>query len=293
MKTIIVKTVSTAIAFFLMLAAAACAATTDIRQIESDLQSLTDALEKTPKDVTLHLNRGLLLVARGRFDRSLEDFNFVANADPRNPDVYVYRGLAFLAKSDFENALSDFDADIKLTADSTDAHLGRAMTLYGKGDYEAARDEIAVFLKSAPDSSIGFLNAAKISLAMRNFSSADGFLAKTIEAYSKDGNGGEDIEAVKIIKQKMEDEKTLNANDLADVGDAAWDGENYEKAKNFYMAALMLEPENQDFVYNLAMILREEGDYAASSIYLYRYLYLVPKAEDRDKVMGYIERMTK
>ena len=104
--------------------------------------SLIDSGKQTPQTLVIaYNNRGNAYVAKGEYDRAVQDYDQSIKLNPNYSRTFNNRGVAYQKKGEYDLAIKDFDEAIRLNAEYANAFANRAQTYQHKGEYErAARD---------------------------------------------------------------------------------------------------------------------------------------------------------
>ena len=117
--------------------------------------SLINSGKETPQTLVIaYNNRGNAYVAKGEYDRAVQDYDQSIKLSPTYSKAFNNRGVAYQKKGEYDRAIKDFDESIKLNPDYGNAFANRAATYQIKGEYErAARDyDEAIRLKPTLES---------------------------------------------------------------------------------------------------------------------------------------------
>ncbi|WP_148219329.1 tetratricopeptide repeat protein [Azospirillum sp. B510] len=113
------------------------------------------ALEKTPDDIDLLIDRAFARAEGERFWDAIADLDAALARDPRRADAYLYRASAHKALSNYRQALADIDSALELKPGDPEAILLRGNVKALGGNLPAARDDWALARRVAPDSEWG------------------------------------------------------------------------------------------------------------------------------------------
>jgi tetratricopeptide (TPR) repeat protein len=83
-------------------------------EFENAITELTYAIQIDPLFLNSYLTRGRAYMGAGKYDESIDDFNFVIRHFPDSVDAFIGRGDAKYAKSDFKGALDDYTCAAKI-----------------------------------------------------------------------------------------------------------------------------------------------------------------------------------
>lgn len=131
----------------------------------TELQSQTDAPEKSPSSAEAYLMRGETLSGNQQYDRAIADYTAAIELIPDYAEAYNDRGFAYYLKGDFERAISDYTRAIELRPNYPKAYNSRGVA-YMQGGYGAAKSvpdfDRAIELK--PDFRYAYINRANARL---------------------------------------------------------------------------------------------------------------------------------
>lgn len=122
----------------------------------------TQALQRQPGDVDLHIDRAFARAEMERFWDALADLDAALAKDPRRADAYLYRASAHKALSNHRQAMADIGRALELRPGDPEAILLRGNVKAESGDLAGAKDDWALVRRIAPDS--GSARAAAINL---------------------------------------------------------------------------------------------------------------------------------
>lgn len=113
----------------------------------------TQALERTPQDVDLYIDRAFARAEEERYWDALSDLDTALAKDPKRPDAYLYRAGAYQALANDRQALADVDQALALRPNDPDAILLRGTIKAQIGDLAGAKQDWTRVRRMAPDSS--------------------------------------------------------------------------------------------------------------------------------------------
>jgi tetratricopeptide (TPR) repeat protein len=104
--------------------------------------ALIDSGKETPRVLVIaYNNRGNAYMAKGEYDRAVQDYDQSITLNPNYARAFNNRGVAYQKKGEYDRAIKDFDESIKLDPNYANAFANRAQTYLHKSEYErAARD---------------------------------------------------------------------------------------------------------------------------------------------------------
>ncbi|MBY6265644.1 hypothetical protein EI613_27540 [Azospirillum sp. 412522] len=113
------------------------------------------ALDKTPGDVDLLIDRAFARAEGERFWDAIADLDAALARDPKRADAYLYRASAHKALSNYRQALADIDSALELKPGDPEAILLRGNVKALGGNLGAARDDWSLVRRVAPDGEWG------------------------------------------------------------------------------------------------------------------------------------------
>jgi tetratricopeptide (TPR) repeat protein len=148
---------------------------THLGNLAEALRLVTDGLalldrELAPDEHRLHrsvlrYNRAQVLVALGRLDEALADYEAVIAIDPNYPEYHFDRANLLHRLGRDEEALAEYDATIALGPPFPEAYYNRAELRLDAGDREQALAGFSYVLELDPTSVDAYINRAGILLA--------------------------------------------------------------------------------------------------------------------------------
>ncbi|MCF6334229.1 MAG: tetratricopeptide repeat protein [Spirochaetales bacterium] len=100
--------------------------TTDDSEGQSQIDILTEQLDKNPKDTTSWINLGNIYFDSDNFDNAIAAYLKALELEPENPDVLSDLGVMYRRSGKSENAITAFDKAFNIDP-------GHTMSLFNKG----------------------------------------------------------------------------------------------------------------------------------------------------------------
>jgi tetratricopeptide (TPR) repeat protein len=97
------------------------------------------------------VHRGTVLLAEGRADLAMADFEAAIVLNPRDPVAYAYRGEVHKVSGQLEKARAEYDLAISLDRASADLFVNRGEIHRQLGALDKARADFETALKIEPD----------------------------------------------------------------------------------------------------------------------------------------------
>src|SRR5581483_10551927 len=104
----------------------------------ANIASLSDVVNKNPRDPQAYNMRGTVLGQAKRFPEALADFDKAISIDPNYAQAYANRGLVYRQTGKLDLALADYDKVLALDHDYAAGYLGRGMVYPAQGKALAA-----------------------------------------------------------------------------------------------------------------------------------------------------------
>lgn len=109
------------------------------------------------------VHRGTVLLAEGRADLAMSDFEAAIVLNPRDPVAYAYRGEVHKASGQLEKARAEYDLAISLDRASADLFVNRGEIHHQLGARDKARADFETALKIEPDHYVARKNLKALS----------------------------------------------------------------------------------------------------------------------------------
>ncbi|MCI0642275.1 MAG: tetratricopeptide repeat protein [Gemmataceae bacterium] len=103
------------------------------------LDKLNRAVEASPKNAELLLQRGVLLDGLGKHKEAVDDFTKALQLDPKQANAYHERGCAYFKLGNFKESVRDFDKYIEQKPLRKASHWQRGISYYYAGQFEDGR----------------------------------------------------------------------------------------------------------------------------------------------------------
>jgi tetratricopeptide (TPR) repeat protein len=111
---------------------------------------VVDQLQLLTEGERVHLVRGRLAFASGRYQEAADEFAAAVAADPKSARALVNLGTALGQLGDLDAAIEKYRQALAIDADQTTAHFNLGSSLVEKGRASEAIPHIEAVLKSAP-----------------------------------------------------------------------------------------------------------------------------------------------
>jgi tetratricopeptide (TPR) repeat protein len=126
--------------------------------------SATNALELSPDDPDLLIDRAIAETSLERFQDAADDLSHALAADPRRVDALVMRAASWRQLNQLALAQDDIDRAFAEDGDDPDALLERGIIRQRRGDAAGARSDWQRAMELAPDTATGDLAQQNLAL---------------------------------------------------------------------------------------------------------------------------------
>lgn len=107
-------------------------------QLREALESYTYALNMTPRNVPILLDRAALYLQLGEADKARVDYSLVLDIQPDNTEALRMRAYAYVELLDYKSARADYDHLLRLQPQDYNGRLGLAMLCQKEGKLKEA-----------------------------------------------------------------------------------------------------------------------------------------------------------
>lgn len=107
-------------------------------QFREALESYTYALNMTPRNVPILLDRAALYLQLGEADKARVDYSLVLDIQPDNTEALRMRAYAYVELQDYKSARADYDHLLRLQPQDYNGRLGLAMLCQKEGKLKEA-----------------------------------------------------------------------------------------------------------------------------------------------------------
>ena len=101
-----------------------------------NISSLTEVIEKNPRDAVAYNTRGVVYAKLGQFSNAIDDFSHSIELDPRFSGAYTNRALAYRQEKKDDLAMQDFNQAIAVNPNDAAAYLGRGNLLRAQEEFK-------------------------------------------------------------------------------------------------------------------------------------------------------------
>jgi tetratricopeptide (TPR) repeat protein len=165
---------------------------TDIKKGGADeVGTLSETIQKSPRDSRLYVRRGKIYQRQRNFDRAIQDYSEALTLDPKAADALEERAACHNSKGDYDKAIADCNEALRLSPRRASTYRNRARAYFEKSDLAKAIEDLnrAIEIeRSSPDAlndrGICFARLGEFKKAIADFSEAIGLSAGYARAYS-------------------------------------------------------------------------------------------------------------
>lgn len=201
------------------------------------LDLVNAVLVSDPENFDAWFKKGLILKQLPLLDQALQSFNHALNLQPGNQATLIECGNILFDMEQFEFALAHHEFVLQLNANCIPALNSRALCLSRLGRHEEALQTVNQLIRLAPDCAPALLSQGTILHALGRY-------AEALDTY-----------------QHMICINQANATVYGNIANVYLDMVEIDKARENYLKALDLEPENPSVHWNLGLFYLLTGDY--------------------------------
>jgi Tfp pilus assembly protein PilF/2-polyprenyl-3-methyl-5-hydroxy-6-metoxy-1,4-benzoquinol methylase len=193
------------------------------------------AIDIDPRCARAHLNRGNIFLAAAKFDEARSAYQFAVECDPRYAAAHFNLGNLNYKTGEFELALRNYQEAVDIKPDFADAWVAMANAFDSLGRTDEAAESYERALIIIPDYAEVHFNLGSLAMAQGRHEEAVESLLRAFEIKADFAQARQNL---CIELRKLED------LDLAEAS---------------YRRALAIEPESEQFLHELAMVLIARG----------------------------------
>jgi len=108
------------------------------KDVAGDTPLLDEMIKLEPKNAGLYQMRGMLLMAQGKLDKAMVDFQVGVRLAPNDPQSFNCRGVGWYRLGQYDKAIVDFDKTLELDPQHVDAPRNRGSCWRAKKEYDRA-----------------------------------------------------------------------------------------------------------------------------------------------------------
>ncbi|MHB8416472.1 MAG: tetratricopeptide repeat protein [Myxococcales bacterium] len=236
-----------------------------------DLSLWADVVEKAPDNGRGHLNYGLALAAVGRSPEALAQYDECAKAWPAYSYCPLDRGVLLASLGRKPEAFAEYRKAERLDPDLFWTPYYEGMLLRGE-DARASRDELLRATQLSP----GFPAAHReLGSTLYVLGDRDGARREIDAALALDGGDGEALGLRGLLEELAGDRQAAQADDRRaldlkpsqtqpriNLGWMAEEDKRFSEARDWYLSAARLAPDDQDLWRRVARASAAAGDHA-------------------------------
>ena len=121
----------------------------------------TAAPERVPENALQRLNQGKNLLAEGRYDAAIQEFEAAIAIDRNLVDAYYQRGNAYRDKGDIDRAIADYAQAIRMNPNYANAYNTRGELYRSRNDFERAISDFSEAIRLNPNFALAYLNRGR------------------------------------------------------------------------------------------------------------------------------------
>ena len=231
-----------------------------------------------------------LLTLSGQFDRALKLLSKLENLDPDNPEIQVSMGTALSRKGNHTEALKYLLSALKKTSDPTEVRMMIAFEYLSLSQADKGLDQLKIALEENPMRSALVNETAFFFDRMEAPDEAIKFFTEHTDKHPYCISAWFNLGMFQMRINQYEDAIVslgfCNAIDPADhltaehLANSYLQLDNIEKAKEYFMEAIELEPEYEDSLLGLSECYELEEDFKNCEKTCRKVLELDPENSD-------------
>ena len=145
------------------------------------INDYSKAIENGFSNVFVYTNRGNAYSLKGQYDEAIADFDEAIRLNPENNHVYHYRGDAYVGKEDFDKAINDYSKAIENGFSNVSVYTNRGNAYSLKGQYDEAIADFDEAIRLNPENNRVYYNRGNAYLEKGDFDKAINDYSKAIE----------------------------------------------------------------------------------------------------------------
>ncbi len=220
------------------------------------------------QEINQRKNSAHVLISEGRYEEAIETLLPLSSTGVKDSQLYVMLGESYWRLGAYEDAVANFEAALRLDYSDSVAHVKFAEMLMEMGKVGRALTEFELATTFGERAALPHYN---YGLALYEFGRREEALAQWEMAYSLDDRDARFAEAVGIGYSGTDDSKAFEyferAEELGAVSAAFHNNFGllltrigaYARAASHLRAALGMEPANESYFYNLAVLHMKSG----------------------------------
>jgi protein O-mannosyl-transferase len=220
---------------------------------QSALELWDDTVRHCPLNYRAYHNRGNALMAIGRTEAAIEDFEKVVALNPRDPKAYNNLGDAYSLAGRPEAALKSYETAIRRKPDFANPYNGRGSALGNLGHVEQAIADFSVAIRLAPRLAEARYNRGNalqargdLAAAIRDYDEAIALKPDYADAYKHRGGAHESDGRLDLAIKDYDRAITLDPTEAEiynNRGNTYQAKGQYEAAVRDYDKAIALKPD--------------------------------------------------
>lgn len=227
------------------------------------IQYYSKALEYNPHNRQVRERLTQIYLKQKSKEKAVEELRKMNLLAPEDAEVHLRLGLIFFEDKQYDKALEEFDLAKNLKPDQPMIRYYRSLVLEEMGKYDDAIAELKYIIGREPKNISAFLHLAYIYTQLK-----------------------QEDEAIRIYDEILSFEKerpevyVYYANGLIQMKD-------YQKAEAVLRDAIPRFPENDDLLFNLAVVCEKTGRFDDMVTHLQKAITLNPKNSEALNYLGY------
>ncbi|OGI19486.1 MAG: hypothetical protein A3B68_04140 [Candidatus Melainabacteria bacterium RIFCSPHIGHO2_02_FULL_34_12] len=219
-----------------------------LAELEEAKITLDKAISIDSSVVDLYLDRAFVLDKLTKLNDAEADYLYAVKLEPLNPEIPVEYASFLWRTGNYERASEIFDKALELNPSDKELLLYKAYMLQLSKKDEKAVASWLKLLEKDPENETVYFNLAKIYQAKNEYHNAINYYRKLIELQDKKNKYDLEVKASLAYCSQMV--------------------KNYSEAKILYESILRETPNDSNILYNLGVLLSDEGNPSQAISYL-------------------------
>ncbi len=244
------------------------------------------------KKAEAYYNQGVDYFDAGELDKAIAAYKKAVALDPESADAYYGMGTCYLNKKNFSKAFECFEEALFIDPAHADAHYGMGIVYpIVKKEPHKAIEHFKEYLRlnpKAPDREKvhEWIEQLQSRGTVQQDGEMVGLYNEGIDAFNQGNYGEAEYYYREALKKNPHYAPAHHALGLVYVQA----GRHREAAKEFE-ETLMIDPYDIEAHYDLGVVYPALGEYDKAIFHFTQYMKMNPKAADRKKVGGWIEKI--
>ena len=200
-----------------------------------------------------YYHKGYEAASKNNYQEAISLYSQSIQLDPDYLDAYYNRGWCYVNVGAYQEAIRDFSRIIEVNKTYQAAHLSRGLARFSLGDYENAIQDYLLETKTDKNCKLCYNNIGVAKEKLNQFEDALIYYGKALEIDTNYQTAKKNKDKLQRLLSKVEADKQTNqtnsannafvsAKEYFNMGYAANEQSNYEKAIEYFSKALEIDP---------------------------------------------------